>query len=135
MNGELSAGHARALLGIEDPVKAGAIGRRAAAEGDAVVKFYMQSVQSDAMLNKVEDDNTLRVTVSRPRMEMSIKFERLSFAERKSLALFCAPDKDEAGHAMVAFYALASNDADAARDHLRLSGEMAPDVEGMFTAE
>ena len=36
LEGEISAGHARALLAIQDPVRAGALGRRAAAEGWSV---------------------------------------------------------------------------------------------------
>jgi ParB family chromosome partitioning protein len=40
--GSLSAGHARALLGVEDPVRAGDLGRRAAKEGWSVREMETQ---------------------------------------------------------------------------------------------
>lgn len=108
---------------------------RAALEAGTRIKFFMQSVRADATVDRIDDDATLRVTVSRPRMEMSIRFGRLSLAERKSLALSCATRGDEGAHALVAFYALSEGDEDSGREHLRASGPEAAEVEGAFAAE
>ena len=99
------------------------------------VGFHLQTMRARVLVRAIDDDGTLAVSVARPRTDMSVAFARLSFDDRKALALATLRDNDEGAHALVAFYALCARDDAVAQEHLRASGSMRADVEGMFVPE
>ena len=108
---------------------------KAAVASGATVKFRLQKMRVTAIATGINDKGALQVTVTRPRMQTAVAFERLTFADRVSLARAVLQKKsksDVESHSLVAFYALCANDEGLAREHLLACGSVAGDVRGMF---
>ncbi len=85
-----------------------------------------------ARVVSADEDGSLRVVVSRPRMELDMKWPRLTLADKKSLALAVVREGTPEDHCLAAFYLLASGEEDAADEHLHRGGEGAEAVRSVF---
>ena len=95
-------------------------------------RFYLQMARSKARVVSADEDGSLRVVVSRPRMELDMQWSRLTLADKKSLAIAVVREGTPEDHCLAAFYLLVSGEKDAADEHLYKGGEGADEVRSVF---
>jgi hypothetical protein len=98
--------------------------RRVTRDGKRLV-FHFDAMRTKVRVVEADYDGNLKV--SAPGVQMSVVCSRLSFSDRKDLAVAVA-EADPAGHAIAAFYLQALGKGGAKR-HLRLAVEAAKDDE------
>lgn len=114
--GDLSAGHARPLLGLDDPVKAGNLARRASSEG-----WSVRQVEEEARKGKGEGKKKSKASASRDPL-----IEALEEALREALGTRVVLKQGRKGKGVVEVPFLSSEDFE--RIFLLLTGREASEV-------
>jgi len=95
-------------------------------------RFLLGSLNCEVRIVAVEGEGILGVETIDPPMKFSVMWEKLTLEAKKAVALGLLKEGDESGHALVAFYALASGDKETAKTHLEKAGQAAAAVRAVF---
>jgi len=104
----------------------------AALEAGGEPRFLLGSLNCEVRITAVEGEGILGVETIDPPMKFSVMWDKMTIKAKKGVALGLLKEGDEAGHALVAFYALASGDKEMAKTHLEKAGQAAAAVRAVF---
>jgi len=103
----------------------------ACAAGDKV-SFFSSSVRAKLVVRAVGEDGAVQATVERTGTAFTLRWAKLTLAERAAMAAVLLRDGDEVGHAIAAFYLIAAGDDARGRDCLASAGALADEVRQAF---
>ena len=87
------------------------------------MEFYYGSMRGTMVVTRVAADGALGVKAKRGPLQLSIRWDRLTLAEKKSIALAALQEGSERDHELAAFYLLAAGERREGERHLRAAGD------------